>query len=145
MSLPYCYFDPAPCGFPRPRVPVLPQMSFGMFGRSRSNTYPSVFSGGEAPFYTRGRYALLEAYRLAGVGRQGALLAPAYHCRTMLDPALSLGGDIGLYPVLADLSPDLSALARMVDDRRNGEGGGFKALRRRWGRSANFAALTAWH
>lgn len=61
----------------------------------------------------RGRYALGAAYRLASLDRLGALLAPSYHCVTMLDPALALGAEIHLYPLHADLSPDLVALDRL--------------------------------
>lgn len=64
--------------------------------------------------FTRGRYALGEAYRLSGVGHDGALLAPAYHCLTMLDPAIHLGADIQLYPLHADLSPDLEKLDALL-------------------------------
>nr|WP_186406402.1 DegT/DnrJ/EryC1/StrS family aminotransferase [Candidatus Accumulibacter aalborgensis] len=58
----------------------------------------------------RGRYALGAAYRLAGLDSEGVLLAPAYHCVTMLDPALALNAEVHLYPLQADLSPDLVAL-----------------------------------
>ena len=75
-------------------------------------------SAGKAPgsfrHFTRGRYALGEAYRLAGVGREGALLAPAYHCVTMLDPALALDADVQLYALQADLSPDLAKLEALL-------------------------------
>lgn len=64
--------------------------------------------------FTRGRYALGEAYRLAGVNRDGALLAPAYHCVTMLDPAMALGADIVLYPLQPDLSPVLNKLDELL-------------------------------
>ena len=60
--------------------------------------------------YSRGRYALHDAYRLCGVGKAGALLAPAYHCSTMLDPAIRLQADIDLYPLTHDLAPDLDAI-----------------------------------
>lgn len=62
----------------------------------------------------RGRYALGEAYRLSGVVAGVTLMAPAYHCVTMLDPALALGADILLYPLSADLSPDLSAFDTLL-------------------------------
>jgi hypothetical protein len=39
----------------------------------------------------RGRYALTQAYRLAGVGSDAAILISAYHCRAMLDPAIRPG------------------------------------------------------
>ena len=61
----------------------------------------------------RGRYALGVAYRLAGLDRDGVLLAPAYHCVTMLDPALALNAEVHLYPLQADLSPDLVALDQL--------------------------------
>ncbi len=63
--------------------------------------------------FTRARYALREAYRLAGVGAGTGLLAPSYHCRTMLDPALALGGGVALYPLHRDLSPDLSSIQQI--------------------------------
>ena len=99
-------FDPAPCGFPRPRVPLLPTGLDGIALRSARPWAPAA----HFRHFARGRYALREAYRLAGIGPGSALLAPAYHCRTMLDPALALGGDVILYPLQPDLSPDLAAI-----------------------------------
>ena len=66
--------------------------------------------------FRRGRYALAEAYRLAGLKRHTSLLAPAYHCLTMLDGAVSLGADILLYPLRPDLSVELDELDRIVRD-----------------------------
>jgi len=57
---------------------------------------------------------MFDAYRLSGVGAHGSLLAPAYHCRTMLDPAISLGASIGLYPLDEALAPDLASLRQLV-------------------------------
>ncbi len=51
-----------------------------------------------------------EAYRLAGLSPGSTLLAPAYHCMTMLDSALHLGADISFYPLTTDLSPDIGRL-----------------------------------
>ncbi len=51
---------------------------------------------------------------MSGVGRDGALLAPAYHCRTMLDPAIRLGARLVLYPLDRQLAPDLGELDRTV-------------------------------
>ncbi len=55
-----------------------------------------------------------EAYRLAGVGTKGALLAPSYHCISMLDPAVSLGADIQFYPLKEGLAPDLAKIEEVV-------------------------------
>jgi perosamine synthetase len=54
------------------------------------------------------------AYEVAGVGPSGSLLAPAYHCRTMLDPALALSGSVFLYPVGRNLTPQLADIHAMV-------------------------------
>lgn len=110
-ELTYSLFDPSACEFPSPRVQLLP--SFARAVKSddeRLAGFELVGRGRDKRLYTRGRYALFEAYRLCGVGPLAGLLAPAYHCRTMLDPAISLNAIVTLYPLLADLAPDLAAL-----------------------------------
>ncbi len=113
MSLDYQVFDPAPCHFPRPRVPVLPCG----FQAAGADDAALLADSPKLPglHYSRGRYALGEAYRRAGLDGGGVLLAPAYHCVTMLDPALALGADVLLYPLLADLGPDPAALDGLVN------------------------------
>jgi perosamine synthetase len=112
--LTYTLFDPAGCGFPAPRVPLLPMFTMRALGGARTGDFDLVGAGRPRRVYKRGRYALYDAYRLCGVGPDGTLLAPAYHCRTMLDPAISLGADLALYPVDRQLVPDLDALRRLV-------------------------------
>ncbi|MDE2442665.1 MAG: DegT/DnrJ/EryC1/StrS aminotransferase family protein [Betaproteobacteria bacterium] len=110
MSLDYQVFDPSPCSFPRPRVPVLPR-GFAPASTEDAALLRDVPSlSGQGLHFTRGRYALGEAYRRAGLDGYGALLAPAYHCVTMLDPALALGADVLLYTLDSDLAPDPVAL-----------------------------------
>jgi perosamine synthetase len=114
-ALSYRLFDPSNCGFPEPRVPLLPMLTGNAFDAMQAPSEFEIVGYGHAPrVYTRGRYALYDAYRLAGVGTGGALLAPAYHCRTMLDPAISLGAPVLLYPVTPSLEPDLAALDKLV-------------------------------
>lgn len=112
-------FDPSPCNFPPAKVPVLPRFSLHSlsFGRSAGN--PSVFAQEGARHFVRGRYALLEAFRLAGIGPEGALLAPAYHCRTMIDPAFRLGASVRLYSLTPDLRPDMDSLRDLVERFRS--------------------------
>ncbi|UCV01944.1 DegT/DnrJ/EryC1/StrS family aminotransferase [Dechloromonas denitrificans] len=106
MPLDYWIFDPSTCQFPKPRVPILPST----FDYSVSSNEKSAFPDIGFRHFSRGRYALGEAFRLAGVGQHGALLAPAYHCVTMLDPALALGAPVLLYSLKPDLMPDLHSL-----------------------------------
>ena len=103
-------FDPTACRFPAPAVPVLPALRRRALGAPGGDP----LAGPEARFFARGRYALHAAYRLAGLGPGGMLLAPSYHCRTMLDPALALGAAVHCYPVQPDLQPDLEALRRVL-------------------------------
>jgi dTDP-4-amino-4,6-dideoxygalactose transaminase len=104
-------FDPTPCGFPPPQVAVLPQPEMAGF-RARRN------DGDERlRWYARARYALTDAYRLCGLDKGGELIAPSYHCRTMIDPALAIGSHVQLYPLKEDLAPDLAALLPMLADR----------------------------
>jgi perosamine synthetase len=106
----YRTFDPAGCNFPKPRVPVLPTLGLrSLLLRSQTDA-SKLTTATNAWFYSRGRYAMTEAYRLSGVGPGSTLMAPAYHCRTMLDPAIRLGAKVALYPLRADLQPDLDGV-----------------------------------
>lgn len=116
--LEFLRFDPTACHFPPPAVPVLPGLRLGDL-RLWAPAAPWPAHG---QHFVRGRYALGAAYGAAGVGPRGALLAPSYHCRTMLDPALALGGAVRFYPLDAQLAPDLDALAQAL------AGGGVAAL-----------------
>lgn len=116
MKIETYIYDSSPCDFPRPRVPVLP---YGLSGLNfRALNSPPPLSGGFFRCFSKGRYALREAYRLSGVGQRGHLLAPAYHCRTMLDPALSIGGEVSLYQLNPDLTPDLTDLRKLIDSAK---------------------------
>lgn len=114
MPCEFSIFDPQPCAFPRSRVSPLPT-GLGGISLGKREALPGGLGRLPVRHFMRGRYALHEAYRLAGVGAGGALLAPAYHCRTMLDPAAALGAEILLYPIRADFSPDLAALQAMAE------------------------------
>jgi hypothetical protein len=104
-------FDPSACGFPPPRVAVLPQPEAAAF---RVRRYKH---GAGLHWYARARYALTDAYRLCGLDRGGLLIAPSYHCRTMIDPALAIGCQVQLYRLTADLAPDLDGLLPMLVGR----------------------------
>jgi dTDP-4-amino-4,6-dideoxygalactose transaminase len=93
---------------------LLPVFTREGFGRNSGRHFELVGAGRPQRSYTRGRYALFDAYRLCGVGPEGALLAPAYHCRTMIDPAISLSAPVLLYPLDERLAPDVDALRRLL-------------------------------
>ena len=121
------FFDSSDCGFPKPKVPVLPALTRHSLNqhllptqaarRYGQGAFKALRKGIQARDYARGRYALFEAYRAAGVGESGALLAPSYHCRTMLDPALRLQAKVEFYPLKPDLSPDIEAIRERLRSR----------------------------
>ena len=122
------FFDSSDCGFPKPKVPVLPALTRHSLNqnllptqatrRHGQGAFKALRKGIQAKDYARGRYALFEAYRSVGVGKSGALLAPSYHCRTMIDPALRLQAKVEFYPLKPDLSPDIEAIRERVQSPR---------------------------
>lgn len=109
-------FDPTRCRFPRPGIPLrADQASWPSPADLRSDQSDAARQT-KFRHFARGRYALSEAYRLAGLGPGNILLAPSYHCVTMLDPALDLGADVVLYHLDAELSPDLEHLEGLLHD-----------------------------
>lgn len=114
----YRIFNPQRFRFPPPQVPILPTRLRLGGGRAGSSQYTAVTDSRRYQFFNWGRYALFEAFRLSNVGPAGSVLIPAYHCRTMLDPALSLHGDIQLYPLDTKLSPDIQAIENLIVDSR---------------------------
>jgi perosamine synthetase len=117
-TLAYNTFDPAPCDFPPSRVPVLPALTAGALWPGSRSEFMPIGAGSAKRRYTHGRYALHDAYRLAGVGPSEALLAPAYHCRTMIDAAIALGAPVLLYGLSPELRIDIPVLAQLVESSR---------------------------
>ena len=81
---------------------------------SRGGGFHTINAGRPSRFFSRARYALLEAYQGAGVGPEGGLLAPAYHCRTMLDPAIQLQAPVLLYSLDEQLQPCVDSVRQCI-------------------------------
>ena len=112
-------FYSAKCQFPQPRVAVLPVLRWGDLTLGSTDVVvPATLDSAGVRNFTRGRYALKAAYRSAGIGPAGSLLAPAYHCRTMLDPALALRGAVHFYALNGDLTPKIDSIKAEVATRR---------------------------
>lgn len=115
-----CRFDPSDCGFPSPRVPLLPVPGWEeLAGEGRDRVPAGMLEGSGVRRYARGRYALRAACQAAGLGPGSLLLAPSYHCRTMLDPALALGANVALYALHEDLQPDLASIEALLRESGN--------------------------
>ncbi len=107
-------FDASACAYPAPRVSPLPGMRLSGLSASASQATAWQRRLGNSRCFKQARYALHAAYAAAGLQAGGTLLAPAYHCRTMLDPALRLDAAFALYPLNARLEPDLHALQALL-------------------------------
>ena len=111
----YKRFDPGTVPLPAQRVSALPTISLASILLFRRGPSPGQDAAPRLP-YARSRYALTDAFRLCGAGQGTVVFAPAYHCRTMLDPAIRLGAEVRLYSLLPDLRPDLDALERSLNE-----------------------------
>lgn len=106
-------FDAAASGFPPPAVPLLPTLRWRDLSLAGDAVTRRALD--EARHFSRGRYALHAAFQLAGVGPGTSVLAPSYHCRTMIDPALALGADAVFYPVDAGLAPSIETIVAVIE------------------------------
>lgn len=90
--------------YPLPRVSILPEPTFyHLAGFLRRQKIGSSFIDGY--FFYQGRYALAHALEKAGVDSGCSVLMPAYHCRSLVEPALYLKSDVVFYPLNEKLEP----------------------------------------
>lgn len=77
-------------------------------------THYTRFSGKDCVGVSAGRYAIAFALMAAGVKGSERVLLPAYHCGSMVEPALWLGAEVGFYRLQKDLSPDREHLEDLL-------------------------------
>lgn len=111
-------FNPEGFGFPRPAVPVRPWLRTDQLRRSAQAPGQALADAGRVVLpFAMGRYALQAALRASGVGPGTRVLAPAYHCRSMIDGALALGAEVAFYRVTPSLGVDLDHLQQLAAQR----------------------------
>lgn len=66
---------------------------------------PQPVQGRDFRYFSYGRYAILEALTLSGVGKGDVVLLPEYICRENLSAVNALGARVEYYPVGKDLRP----------------------------------------
>jgi perosamine synthetase len=98
--------------YPRPFLPMVPAARLADFVGRRTPPCPSRFLADDVILVRNGRTAIAEVLRAAGVGPDDEVIIPAYHCRTMVDPARWLGASV----VFSRINPDLSLdVANAID------------------------------
>lgn len=101
--------DPGAGLFPRSRFEMTP-VWFGHGAGVRGRGRYSRFLGPRCRSVAAGRYAIGLAMKGAGVGPGDRVLLPAYHCGSMVEPALWLGAEVDFYHLRGDLQVDLGDL-----------------------------------
>ncbi len=91
--------------YPRPLVPMLPVLQIK--GLSLSKQHQSTFCNTSAVRLSSGRVAILHALQCIGITKEDAVLVPAYHCMSMIEPVLWLGAKVEFYRVDTNLRPIL--------------------------------------
>lgn len=101
--------------FPKPSVPVLPVLSTDMLLGGGTQRYPSHFLEGDALLVRRGRIGIAMALQALGVSSNDTVLAPAYHCRSMIEPILWSGAAVDFYKLKPNLEIDLEDVKHKLD------------------------------
>ncbi len=65
-------------------------------------------------FYSNARSALANALTLSGVNKESSILMPAYHCGSMIEPALWLNANVLLYRLNKDLIPESDHIEQLI-------------------------------
>ena len=106
----------AGAGWPAPRAPNSPVASFGLCIGAPAPRLAAVHDAGESLLLGSGRAAIAMALRAGGVGAADAVLLPAYHCMSMVEPVRASGATPVYYRLRPNLSADLDDLAKKIDD-----------------------------
>jgi len=105
--------------YPKPLIPVLPAANFSSFTLVDNKNSESPFFQ-QGVFYSNARSALANALILSNVNKDCAVLLPAYHCGSMIEPAMWLKANILLYKVNKDLTPNLNDIEyQIINSKKN--------------------------
>lgn len=105
----------ASIAFPPAAVPVKPVLSLAAFFHRGARRAPSILDVGAPKLVTSGRIAIALALREMKVGPGDAVLVPAFHCASMIEPVIWSGATPVFYRVKADTSVDLDDIAAKLD------------------------------
>jgi perosamine synthetase len=90
-------------------VNVSPSLNIGALSwRAKRQAPPSVLAVGQFRDTASGTAALALALRALGIGRNDAVLVPAYHCPSMIEPIFYCGATPRYYPIARTLEIDIA-------------------------------------
>lgn len=95
---------------PPARQPTRPTFGWDNLGGPRDAGLPAVDDLPHHRLLTSGRAALFAAMKALGVQPGNSVLAPSYHCPTLVAPLRAAGAAVQFYPLGADGLPRLDAI-----------------------------------
>lgn len=93
-----------------PRQPTRPTFGWDNLSGGRDAGLPAVDDLPHGRLLTSGRAALWAALQALGVGAGDTVLAPSYHCPTLVAPLRATGAAVQFYPLDAEGLPQLQGL-----------------------------------
>jgi dTDP-4-amino-4,6-dideoxygalactose transaminase len=99
------------------RQPTRPTFGWDNLRGSAAAGLPAVDDLPHTRLLTSGRAALFAAMKALGVGSGDTVLAPSYHCPTLVAPLRAAGASVQFYPLGADGLPQLDDIAPAAGTR----------------------------
>lgn len=104
--------------FPNALIPTQPVLSTASFLERRNNErIRSVLDAGQARLVTSGRVAIALALQQMQIRKGDKVLVPAFHCNSMIEPVVWLGGEPAFYRINPDTSVNLDDIRSKIDSR----------------------------
>ena len=100
-----------------PRQPTRPTFGWDNLAGAPAAGLPAVDDLPHRRLLTSGRAALFAAMKALGVGPGDVVLAPSYHCPTLVAPLRAAGATVQFYPLGADGLPQLDDVAPAAPTR----------------------------
>lgn len=115
MKISFNTLTPNAKSFPRPRLPVQPVLKLTSFTLFSDKKKPdTAFATHADLFFRNARTCLVHAFKWSGLNSNSAVLIPAYHCGSMVEPAMWWNAEVLLYHMRKDLSPNRSHIEQLV-------------------------------
>ncbi len=102
--------------FPKPQIPIKPILSLASLGRARS-PIAAIDDFGFARYVTSGRSAIALALQDLGVKRGDDVLIPAFHCTSMVEPAVWVGATPVFFRITSNLQVDFDDIKHKITPR----------------------------
>lgn len=106
-----------PPDFPESVAPIAPILSAHTFGRDERYHFPSLMALTNKINVSSGRAAIALALKHAKIGQGDEVLAPAFHCESMIAPIHYVGANPVFYSISSDAQVDINKCQSLLTDK----------------------------